>query len=615
VDGDGREEIIIGTYNPSATPSNGNLLIYALDGTLKASIPVPGGLKHIPALADVEGRGGIDVIYRSLLGQVYVQNFGSTSTNLVSWSTHRGNMRRDGNYGRSLYPPGTPIITQKAGGFRRASFGWTNATAAQAYRIFRAGQPAGPFTQIASVTGTTTNFTDFKLTPGWQYTYEVHAVYATNSVPSVPFAILSFLNSNLVVNAGFEENDNGHWDKWSSSVDMTNMVVTTNAAFQGQRSMQIVLRNQTSANSIGQFNQYGIPDSTIYVTPGNFYSYGGYFRSGGISQPSEHWLTWSSSKTGYNTNNRPLLPFPYYFTPHFVAGTAATDWQYVNRTFQLPAGFPNVEMAHSFSMNTPGNGSIFLDNLFFRPIPSPTATNWTTLIPFRSSWRYYTATPPSNWAAANFSDSAWTLANAKFGAGSGPTNIVTQLPQQRSAYYFRKQFSVSSSDIEELLLACTCTDDSGSALYPLRFFINGTEINATIDTVTAQGNETRYYDLTPFAGLIQEGTNTVAVLLRNYWSTWDDVAFDISLKAVIYQPPTARLDLRIAAGLPSISITAPVGTIWQIQSCDSLVSPVWQPMQLITNLTPAALVVVDVGQNARVAPANASSRYYRLVPY
>src|SRR6185503_10447081 len=144
-------------------------------------------------------------------------------------------------------------------------------------------------------------------------------------------------------------------------------------------------------------------------------------------------------------------------------------------------------------------------------------------------------------------------------------------------YYFRKQFSVSSSDIEELLLACTCTDDSGSALYPLRFFINGTEINATIDTVTAQGNETRYYDLTPFAGLIQEGTNTVAVLLRNYWSTWDDVAFDISLKAVIYQPPTARLDLRIAAGLPSISITAPVGTIWQIQSCDSLVSPVWQP--------------------------------------
>jgi hypothetical protein len=152
-------------------------------------------------------------------------------------------------------------------------------------------------------------------------------------------------------------------------------------------------------------------------------------------------------------------------------------------------------------------------------------------------------------------------------------------------------------------------------LYPLRFFINGTEINATIDTVTAQGNETRYYDLTPFAGLIQEGTNTVAVLLRNYWSTWDDVAFDISLKAVIYQPRTAKLDLRIAAGLPSIFITAPTGTIWQIQSCDSLVSPVWQSMQLVTNLTPAAQVVVDVGQNARVAPAHASSRYYRLVPY
>src|SRR5207302_3805687 len=133
VDGDGQEEIIIGTYNPTLTPSVGNLMIYALDGTLKQTIPVVGGIKHIPALADVEGIGRLDVVYRSTLGQVYVQNFGATGTNNVSWATHRGNMHRDGNRGVSLFPPGTPLVTKQPSGYNRVSFSWTNSTPAQGY--------------------------------------------------------------------------------------------------------------------------------------------------------------------------------------------------------------------------------------------------------------------------------------------------------------------------------------------------------------------------------------------------------------------------------------------------------------------------------------------------
>src|SRR5207244_10963266 len=122
IDGDGQEEIVIGTYNPSISPSSGNLLIYALDGTLKLTVPVPGGIKQIPALAPVEGNGRLDVIYRSLLGQVYVQNFGATTTNHVSWATHHGNMRRDGNRGVSLFPPGTPLAAKNISGFNRVTF-------------------------------------------------------------------------------------------------------------------------------------------------------------------------------------------------------------------------------------------------------------------------------------------------------------------------------------------------------------------------------------------------------------------------------------------------------------------------------------------------------------
>lgn len=38
VDGDGREEIIIGTYHPSANPSSGSLYVFDLDGAQKQAI-------------------------------------------------------------------------------------------------------------------------------------------------------------------------------------------------------------------------------------------------------------------------------------------------------------------------------------------------------------------------------------------------------------------------------------------------------------------------------------------------------------------------------------------------------------------------------------------------
>ena len=113
------------------------------------------------------------------------------------------------------------------------------------------------------------------------------------------------------------------------------------------------------------------------VTPGKLYSFGGFFKSRGISQPSEHWLEWYSTKTGEDTNNRPARPYPLYFTPHFVIGTGATEWTYANRTFVLPAGFPNVELTHRYSIVAPGSGSICLDDIFFRELPSPNATNWS----------------------------------------------------------------------------------------------------------------------------------------------------------------------------------------------------------------------------------------------
>ena len=146
VDGDGQEEIVIGTYNPEKNPSDGTLYVFSLDGVLKFSLPVPGGLKHIPTLADVRG-DGLDVIYRSLAGRIYIQNFGATNAGPVSWSTHRGNRKRDGNLGISLFPSGTPLITHKEASFRRAGFSWggsaTNTAKARAGELGGARWAAG----------------------------------------------------------------------------------------------------------------------------------------------------------------------------------------------------------------------------------------------------------------------------------------------------------------------------------------------------------------------------------------------------------------------------------------------------------------------------------------
>lgn len=143
-------------------------------------------MKQVPALADVNGDGSLDVIVRTLGGVMYVLNYGATSATNVSWATHRGNSQRDSNYKTSLYPANTPMVTNKVAGLARASFSWTAPTTNQptAWRILRAENPEGPFVHLLTVAADVTSFTDKGLKSGWQYFYEVAAVYPTSVVRS-----------------------------------------------------------------------------------------------------------------------------------------------------------------------------------------------------------------------------------------------------------------------------------------------------------------------------------------------------------------------------------------------------------------------------------------------
>ncbi|MBC8095437.1 MAG: hypothetical protein H7Y43_06470, partial [Akkermansiaceae bacterium] len=493
-----------------------------------------------------------------------------------------------------------------------------------AFRIYRADQPSGPFSHLLTLSADTRTFTDTDLNDGCQYLYEVAAVYPTNVTRSAPFAILSSASSNLVANSGFEDNNDSHWDKWfTGDIDWTNMVTSTNVFYQGRKSMEICLNSNANNGSISQFGQYGVPNSSMPTTPGQLYSFGGFFKSGGLTQPTTHWIEWSSTQTGLNPNARPSRPYPGYFTPHFSPGTAATPWTYANRVLVLPAGFPNVELTHWFTAVAPASGSIHLDNFFFRALPTPSATNWTDLIPLRSSWRYTLLPPGGNWFAKNFNDSNWSVGQAKFGTGGGPTGIATPLVPYLPAYYFRRTFVLPFAPCEELLLAATCTD----AGLPLEIYLNGTRLATTgIEATTSHGNEIQYFDLAPFLDLLQPGVNTIAVMLNNSAGLdWDDVAFDVSLKTIVKSTSRTSLSIGSISAEPGaaasvsgpmqigLNLSAPPDSLWRVESANQITGP-WQLVEVITNSSTGTLTLQDYGQNGRTPPSSSGSRFYRLIP-
>jgi hypothetical protein len=116
--------------------------------------------------------------------------------------------------------------------------------------------------------------------------------------------------------------------------------------------------------------------------------------------------------------------------------------------------------------------------------------------------------------------------------------------------------------------------------------------------------------------MLVAGTNTVGVVVSNYWSTWDDVAFDVRLQAMVYHPLKPNVSVQCPmGGSPALCIQSAPGTIWQIQSCDNTPAGNWQFMQLVTNLAGGAITISDTGQNGRMAPRYCRSRFYRLVPF
>jgi hypothetical protein len=191
---------------------------------------------------------------------------------------------------------------------------------------------------------------------------------------------------------------------------------------------------------------------------------------------------------------------------------------------------------------------------------------------------------------------------------------VTAVPKNQPAYYFRKKFLVPQTRYEEFLLSATCTDDYGGVVYPMRIWLNGTEVmSGGIEAVSGEGNVVKYFDLAPFLDLIHQGTNTIAVMLNNTWQAdWDNVAFDISLKGIpaVPLPGSAKLSSIKATADGSIVMRAEgtPGSRWSLLKANSPSGSRWSIVQEI-NIEAEGVSTVSLAPSS----FSNSATYFRLV--
>lgn len=201
------------------------------------------------------------------------------------------------------------------------------------------------------------------------------------------------------------------------------------------------------------------------------------------------------------------------------------------------------------------------------------------LVTSQSSWRYLDngTDPGTNWAQRSFNDSAWASGPAELGYGDGDELTVVNGGPANNRYvttYFRRTFQVTNHAVFTNLSVAVVRDDAAAV------YLNGVEIlrdnlpegritNRTfaVNVINTEAEAAWVRAPVP-PGLLQTGTNVIAVEIHQYDITSTDISFDLELLAnspfgnfppqlVFTQPSTrhrfaagANLLLNVSAGDP-----------------------------------------------------------------
>ena len=177
-----------------------------------------------------------------------------------------------------------------------------------------------------------------------------------------------------------------------------------------------------------------------------------------------------------------------------------------------------------------------------------TGTDSVELVQTGSDWRYLDdgSDPGTAWRANDFDDSAWNQGPAQLGYGDDdettPIGFGGDPDDKHLTYYFRQTFEVA--DASQLIkLGAWLKRDDGAIVY-----INGQEAlrsnmpSGPVDFQTSAlsaiggGAEDAWSHHRLLPGLLQDGTNTIAVEIHQANPGSSDISFDLNLTAVTAAP-------------------------------------------------------------------------------
>ena len=170
------------------------------------------------------------------------------------------------------------------------------------------------------------------------------------------------------------------------------------------------------------------------------------------------------------------------------------------------------------------------------------------LVDFGSEWSLFRGTQapsdpdPTEWRTEGFDDAAWETGLAGFGYGDmDDTTVLDDMQGNYSTIYLRKIFDVTDRAALTSLLVSINYDD-GFICY-----LNETEVirvnsdstdpdplvtELNFDDVASglhEANALEFFDLTANLELLRDGTNLIAIEVRNFSLTSSDLSMDVRL--------------------------------------------------------------------------------------
>jgi len=177
------------------------------------------------------------------------------------------------------------------------------------------------------------------------------------------------------------------------------------------------------------------------------------------------------------------------------------------------------------------------------------ATN--LLVPRGAVWKYLDdgSDQGAAWRSPAFNDGTWASGGAQLGYGESDEQTElsygTNAANKHITYYFRHAFQVVGGVSNYSLVTLRLLRDDGAVVY-----LNGTNVfrsnmptgsinHRTLASANVGGTaETTFFPTNLPGGVLQDGTNVVAVEVHQFSTNSPDLSFDLELVGLSTPPPT-----------------------------------------------------------------------------